>query len=56
MKERIAQTEEAILLLTKNLNLLSSASYCAGDTSRAEVTIKNQNQWAIDCIKASAKQ
>lgn len=56
MQARMEQTEEAISLLTNNLTRLTDVYYGRVDSATNEVTIKNQNEWAIDCIKASAKQ
>lgn len=56
MQVAMQQIEEAISLLNSNLKLMSDVFYDRIDAEKAQVTIVNQNQWAIDCIQASAKQ
>ncbi|MDD4995834.1 MAG: hypothetical protein PHW53_05230 [Patescibacteria group bacterium] len=50
------EIEEAIQLLTSNLKLMTDVFYDRIDAQKARVTIVNQNQWAIDAIRESAKQ
>lgn len=56
MQESMGKIEEAIHLLTSNLKLMTDVYFDRIDAEKAQVTIVNQNQWAIDCIQASAKQ
>jgi len=56
MDERIENLNEAIMLLTNSLTLLMDVQRGARNEDRAEVTILNQNTWAIEAINAAARK